>query len=106
MARKIRLVMIEVPNEKVAKLDKFLENKPVNVFRKSKSEISKISKGRTKRYESNHYEVLVCGNNKVIDEFIHSLFKNNLIPEGKQWTVYVLPNSYLKRSHTHWLNRQ
>ena len=92
MAQKRRLVIIAVPDEKVAELEKFLKNLKkkgeLGLVKKFKSKISEISKKQTRRFKANRYEVIVCGGNKEAKKFISSLFENNLIPEGKQWTVY------------------
>lgn len=93
MAQKTRLVIINVPDKKVAELEKFLKDSKkkgqlVRILKsKGRGEIWEISKQETKKFKSNHYEAIVCGGNKEAKKFIHSLFTNNLIPEGKKWQV-------------------
>ncbi len=95
MAQKTRLVIINVPDKKVTELERFLKNSKNNGLlariQKSngKSEIWKIGidKQTDRKFKSNHYEVIIRGGNKKANKFIRSLFKNKLIPDGKQWQV-------------------
>lgn len=92
MAVKLRKVMVTIPKDKKEALEKFLlESKEKGIIKlalRHKAEITKISKDSRQEFEGFHYDVYVIGLNKEGEKFIKSLFANNLIPDGKEWTVF------------------
>lgn len=92
MTQEIRKIIIVVPPQKAKKLERFLQRvlrkkKFVYIARRDVT-IYIVSKKTTEETQAKQYEVSFDCSSAGAQKFISSLFRNGLIPEGKEWTVY------------------